>query len=90
MTLRVWDFVCKNGHKTEFFVRPEVIGRACPVCSELAERVVCAPHVNLDAISGDFPGATMTWERKREQHMAQEKKVMREHGEYLNGRKVQD
>ena len=86
----VLDFVCENRHKTESFVRPETIAIVCPVCSMLAERVISAPRCKLDGTTGHFPGASDAWERKREQHMAKEQRVMRDHGEYLNGRPCND
>jgi hypothetical protein len=86
----VLDFVCVNGHRTERFVRPETVAVPCPVCSMLAERVISAPRALLDGTSGHFPGASDSWERKRESHMAKERRNMRDHGEYLNGRPCND
>lgn len=84
--IRVFDFVCPNGHRTEHFVPGYVVGLACPVCTALAERVISAPRCKLDGTTGDFPGAAAAWEQKRAQHMAKEQKTMRDHGEYANGR----
>jgi hypothetical protein len=58
----------------------------CDRCELLAERVVSAPHTKLDPISGHFPGATMAWERKRDEKMAQERKNKANHGTYGDGR----
>lgn len=86
----VLDFVCTNGHRTERFVRPETVAVVCPVCSDLADRVISAPRAKLEGITGSFPGAADAWERNRSQHMAKEQRTMRDHGTYANGRSCLD
>jgi hypothetical protein len=82
----VYDFLCKNGHRDEYFVSADTTKRICDRCGAVGERVVSAPRAALDPISGDFPGATMAWERKREEKMAQERKNKANHGTYGDGR----
>lgn len=86
--IRVFDFVCANGHRTEMFVDQKTTGIACPVCSEPAGRVISAPRAQLEGITGAFPSAADAWERRRESHMNKEQRMMRDHGTYANGRPV--
>jgi len=86
MSLRVYDFRCPNGHNYELFVPAGTETHLCSRCGAVAERIVSAPHTKLDPISGHFPGATMAWERKREEKMAQERKNKANHGTYGDGR----
>lgn len=80
--IRVHDFRCENDHVSEHFVNhDEIAWLACPTCGALAQRIISAPRVKLDAISGDFPGATMSWEKRREEKMAIERKTKADHGD---------
>ena len=79
---RMFEFRCENGHTIERFEREEVRWVNCSECNTLAQRIISAPRIGLDPISGDFPGATMAWERRREEKMAQERKNMANHGTY--------
>ena len=66
----------KDPHIFEAFVdKDKNPSPVCPKCGELSNWVlVSAPKVNLDACSGDFPGATARWERVRAEKLAQERK----------------
>ena len=46
----------------------------CPECGTTCDMKISAVRSMLDPISGDFPGATMSWEKKRIGKMAQEVK----------------
>jgi hypothetical protein len=48
----------------------------------MGKRQVAAPRAQLDGASGDFPGAAMAWEKRRESHMAKERKNKEKHGSY--------
>jgi hypothetical protein len=41
----------------------------------IGRRIISAPTVVLDPISGAFPGATMKWARDRQQKIKKERKV---------------
>jgi putative FmdB family regulatory protein len=77
----LYDYNCKRcEHVFEAF-RP-MAGRQtaeCPDCGDTCEMKLTAPHVALDPISGDFPGATMAWEKRRKQKMKQEVKQDKQH-----------
>lgn len=74
------EFKCEDGHVTEQLVNSEATESKCRVCDKPAQRQISAPRVSLDPISGDFPGATMTWAKNREQRMAAERKAIENHG----------
>ena len=75
--LRVFDFQCAKGHITEKFIGDSVKVIQCPHCGNDATRLLTAPRISLEGISGDFPGAAMSWERKRQSHIAWERKTGR-------------
>jgi len=51
----------------------------CPECKMICPKIMSAPRVKLDPLSGDFPGATMSWKKKREEKMRQEVKQDKTH-----------
>lgn len=77
----VREYRCKSGHVTERFGRDNPTATPCEVCGEKAIRQLSAPRAKLEGTTGAFPGAAMAWERKREQHMAEERRREREHGD---------
>ncbi len=79
--IRVFDFRCPEGHVVERFVDAGVHTAMC-YCGATGRRVIAAPRAQLDATSGDFPGATMAWEKRRESHMAKERRNKEKHGTY--------
>lgn len=74
------DFLCEDGHLNEYFIENDTRETPCKECGKPAIRQVAAPRTFLDPISGDFPGATMSWEAKREQHMRLERKAEANNG----------
>ena len=72
---RIFDFQCAKGHITEKYVDDSVKVIQCPHCANDASRLISAPRISLEGISGDFPGATMAWEKRRESHIKYERKV---------------
>ena len=79
--MRVFDFVCEDGHRGEHFIHSDVRTVACHECGKPAHRAPPAVRANLDGTSGDFPGAAMAWERRREDHMKWERKQLATNGE---------
>jgi len=82
MGLRLFDFECALGHRDEYFVEADVRVIECRVCGRVAARLIAAPRINLEGISGDFPTAADKWEKRRESHMAKERKNKERHGTY--------
>jgi putative FmdB family regulatory protein len=72
--MKVFDFQCEEGHIHEAFVKTDE-DRPCPDCGGNSSKVISAPRVVLDPISGAFPGATMKWAKDRQQKIKQERKV---------------
>ena len=69
------DFQCEDGHVNEHFVSSETTEVVCKTCGKLATKLVTAPRISLDPVSGDFPGATNKWLKAREQKLQQERKA---------------
>jgi hypothetical protein len=82
MSIRVFDFVCLNGHTSEQFVGPETRAVQCPECDQLALRQPAAPRARLEGITGAFPSAADKWVRNRESKMTQERRNQANHGTY--------
>jgi len=64
--LRIYDFKCSNDHTHEQFVSTAIEEADCPECGEKAKRIISGGNFTLDALSGDYPGATMKWAREHE------------------------
>ena len=71
---RLYDFKCPNDHVTESLVDSDHTTAKCKVCSKDAIRLVSAPSIGLDPISGDFPGATARWANVRADRLKHEQK----------------
>lgn len=76
MAKRIFEFVCtgEENHLFETFIDSEARVAVCPHCGELSNRIVSTPRIALDGCSGDFPGESMKWERKRAEKLKQERK----------------
>jgi hypothetical protein len=74
MSKRLYDFKCPNDHVTESFVDSDHTTAKCKVCSKDAIRLISAPSISLDVISGDFPGATAKWANARAEKLKHEQK----------------
>ena len=76
MVKRIFEFVCTGDdpHLFERFTDENNRIVTCPDCGEPSNRIVSTPRIALDGCSGDFPGETMKWERKRAEKLSQERK----------------
>lgn len=81
MSLRVFDFLCRNGHRVEHFVDSSIEEVECE-CGAMGKRQIAAPRFDLDGCSGDFPTAADAWEKRRDSHMRKEKRNQENHGTY--------
>ena len=74
MPKRIYEFICSNDHLTEAYIDAEKRTTECTQCGQPAIRIVSKPMVKLEGVTGDFPGAAMQWERKRNEKIRQEQK----------------
>lgn len=78
---RIFEFRCEHGHTSSQLVDDSIREAPCRECGANAVRIVSAPRVNLEGITGAFPGAYSRWERVRAEKLAQEKKKAASNGE---------
>ena len=71
---RIYEFDCGT-HIEEAYVDEEVRAIRCRICDAPAHRIVSTPMVKLEGVTGSFPGAYYSWERKRNEKIAQERKA---------------
>jgi hypothetical protein len=75
MARRIFEFRCAKAHISEKYVDESVTVIQCPHCTNDATRLISAPRISLEGITGDFPSASRAWEKRRESHMKYERKV---------------
>lgn len=80
MSKRIFEFLCENRHVSEALVSPDTRETYCKECGKSAVRIISAPTVSLEGITGAFPGAYDAWERKRKEKLAVERKQNLSHG----------
>lgn len=72
----IYEYDCRMcGHT--FDKLQKMVDRAeaeCPICKAFAKQKISPVRAKLDPISGDFPGATMSWEKRHADKLAQERK----------------
>jgi len=74
MARRIFEFFCENSHKTEALIDVEEFTMFCKECGSEAHRIVSAPMMKLEGITGSFPSAYDAWERKHAEKLVQERK----------------
>lgn len=77
---RLFEFLCTDGHASERLVDDSIRVTSCH-CGRAAHRIVSAPQIKLEGITGSFPGAYEKWERVRAEKLQQERKRNASHGE---------
>lgn len=77
----LYDYYCEKCDDVfEALVKIDTrMNQPCPECKSMSHMKMSAPRIALDPISGDFPGATFQWEKRRKQKMAQEVKQDKTH-----------
>lgn len=71
---RIFEFSCDDGHVTERLMDDTIRTADCKVCGKESHRIVSAPRVNLEGITGAFPGAYDKWTRVQAEKLKQERK----------------
>jgi putative FmdB family regulatory protein len=61
---RIFEFKCQKCKEifdeyTEYKQHTE-----CPLCGGQADKIISAPRIDLEGITGAFPGAAWAWEKK--------------------------
>ncbi len=74
MALRMFEFLCANSHRIEALVEPDTTHLLCSKCGREAAKVISAPTVSLEGVTGSYPTAYDAWNRKRSEKLAQERK----------------
>ena len=64
---RIFEFKCGEGHTTESYIDEKVNAIECPTCQCMSLRVISAPRIALEGVTGDFPTAADAWARKHEE-----------------------
>jgi predicted nucleic acid-binding Zn ribbon protein len=70
----MFEFLCMNSHRIEALVDPDTPHLICSKCGQEAAKVISAPTVSLEGVSGSYPTAYDAWNRKRSEKLAQERK----------------
>lgn len=74
MAKRIFEFVCPQGHISEAYVDSDTRTTQCKECDQTASRIISATSVKLEGVTGAFPGAYHSWERKRAEKLKAEQK----------------
>ena len=78
----IYSYKCPNDHVTDHLTpmskRDEP--KQCKVCREDAHMFIVPPKIALNPADPAFAGTYLSWERKRTKQMAQERKVLDNHG----------
>lgn len=77
---RMFEFICPCGLVFEKLVDERTRAVECG-CGMEAERIMSAPNIKLEGITGAFPGAYAKWEQVRAEKMKEERKKAASHGE---------
>ena len=72
---RMFEFICGNSHISDQLVDDAVRTAPCRECNTSAMRQISTPRINLEGITGAFPGAADKWVKKRAEKLKQEQKL---------------
>lgn len=65
--MRLFDFRCRCGNEYEGLVKSDDVDPQCPECSSTdTTRLLSTPTIKLEGLTGDFPGAALSWAKKHE------------------------
>lgn len=71
---RLFNFVCPDEHVSEHFIDDSLRTTSCKECGKEAVRMISAPRISLEGITGAFPGASDKWVKTRAERLKQEQK----------------
>lgn len=78
----LFDFCCKDGHKSEALVDKDTFEILCRVCDEPATKVLSVPKFKLEGWSGAFPTQADKWARDHEKAGAKGRERKKEEAFY--------
>lgn len=61
---KLFDFQCRDCKENFEEITEYKQVSTCPLCGSDADKLISAPRISLEGISGSFPGAAMAWEKK--------------------------
>lgn len=61
---KLFEFKCRECEETFEEYTEYKKESHCPSCGTLADKIISAPRVSLEGISGAFPGAAFAWEKR--------------------------
>jgi len=71
---RIFEFACKNGHRTDRLVVYETTSLMCE-CGATANRILSAPAFRLEGWSGHFPTAHAKFGKSHTDKLKSERKI---------------
>lgn len=71
---RIYSFKCTHCGNAFDELTEYTATHECPQCGAVAEKVIIPPQIHLEGTTGSFPGAAISWERKRNNKINQERK----------------
>jgi putative FmdB family regulatory protein len=70
----LYNFTCRDCKDTfEKYTEYTQLAE-CPSCGGQADKIITAPTIKLEGITGAFPGAYAQFEKKHREKLAQERK----------------
>jgi putative FmdB family regulatory protein len=69
----LFDFQCRDCKNT-FVELTEFKRETICECGGIADKLISAPRIALEGVTGDFPGAAAAWDKKHEQQLKKERK----------------
>ncbi len=71
---RLFEFKCNSCEEVfEEYTEYKKVS-TCPSCGGDADKLISAPRISLEGVTGDFPGAAAAWDRKHKQQLEKETK----------------
>lgn len=69
----LYEFKC-NDCNSVFEELTEFKRESTCECGGKADKILSAPRISLEGVTGDFPGAAMSWDKKHAEKLKQEQK----------------
>lgn len=60
----LFSFQCRDCKETFDKLTEYTQVSTCPLCGSDADKLISAPRIDLEGVSGSFPGAAIAWANK--------------------------